>query len=124
MNPDPAIFVIDLQDANEKLIYIKVFLLFEGKFTSFFKESKRSHKIVGIEVFSFYFCFMIEGSGSVPLTNGSGWPKNIRIRRIRIRNTGYRILSSISQDFKLDPVTSQGSVPDSIQEPQMLFLLQ
>jgi hypothetical protein len=34
---------------------------------------------------------MIEGSGSVSLTNGSGWPKNILILhiRIRIRNTAY-----------------------------------
>jgi hypothetical protein len=37
-DPDPAIFVIDLQDANKKLIK-KVFwlLLFEGTFTSFSK---------------------------------------------------------------------------------------
>ncbi len=35
---------------------------------------------------------MIEGSGSVRLTigSGSGRPKNIRILRIRIRNTGKR----------------------------------
>ncbi len=49
--------------------------------------------------FSYYFCLMIEGSGSgagsVPLTSGSGSgsrrPKNIWIRRIRIRirNTAY-----------------------------------
>ncbi len=34
--------------------------------------------------FLYYFCLMIEGSGSIPLTNGSGSgsrrPKNIRIR--------------------------------------------
>jgi hypothetical protein len=46
-DPDPAIFVIDLQ--------IKFFclLLFEGAFTSFFKDkkSKRSHRTVGIKVF-------------------------------------------------------------------------
>ncbi len=40
--------------------------------------------------FSYYICLMIEGSGSragsgsIPLTNGSGWPKNTWIR---IRNT-------------------------------------
>ncbi len=49
--------------------------------------------------FSYIFCLVIEGSrfgsgtgsGSIPLTNGSGSrrPKNIRIRRIRIRNTAY-----------------------------------
>ncbi len=54
--------------------------------------------------FSYYFCMVIEGSGSgfIPLTSGSGsgsWrPKNtwirwIRIRiRIRIRNTGFKSL--------------------------------
>jgi hypothetical protein len=51
--PDPAIFVIDLQDANKKLIF-KFFclFLFEGTFTSFFKDkkSKRSHKTPGIKV--------------------------------------------------------------------------
>jgi len=50
-------------------------LLYEGTFTSFFKDkrSNRSHKTVGIKVF-YYFCLMIEGSGfgSIPLTNGSG----------------------------------------------------
>ena len=54
-DPDPAIFFIELQDANEKLILKKYFclLLFEGTFTSFFKDkkSKRSHKTVGIKVF-------------------------------------------------------------------------
>jgi hypothetical protein len=39
-DPDPAIFVIDLQDANKKQILKNKFfclLLFEGTFTSFFK---------------------------------------------------------------------------------------
>jgi hypothetical protein len=52
-DPDPAIFVIDCQDANKKMKK-KFFclLLFEGTFTSFFKDkkSKRSHKTVGINV--------------------------------------------------------------------------
>jgi hypothetical protein len=41
MDPDPAIFVIDLQNANKKTICLKRFfslLLFEGTFTSFFKD--------------------------------------------------------------------------------------
>ena len=54
-DPDPAIFFIELQDANEKLILKKYFclLLFEGTFTSFFKDkmSKRSHNAVGFKVF-------------------------------------------------------------------------
>jgi hypothetical protein len=73
-DPDPAIFVPDFQDANKKLIKKKNFclLLFEGTFTSFFrdKKSKRSHKIVGIKVSFYYFCLLIEGSGS-------GRPKNM-----------------------------------------------
>jgi len=35
-DPDPSIFIIDLQDANKKLIFLKKFsfiLLFEGTFT-------------------------------------------------------------------------------------------
>jgi hypothetical protein len=54
MDPDLPIFVIDLQDANKKLIKKKFcLLLFEGTFISFFKDkkSKRSHKTVGIKVF-------------------------------------------------------------------------
>jgi hypothetical protein len=47
MDPDPAIFVIDLQDASKKLIFLYNFfclLLFEGAFTLFSKE--KSHKEV------------------------------------------------------------------------------
>jgi hypothetical protein len=58
MDPDPgsSIFIIDLQDANKKMIFEKKFsciLLFEDTFTSFFKDknSKRSHKTVEIKVF-------------------------------------------------------------------------
>ncbi len=56
------------------------------------KKSKRSHKTVGIKVFLTIFAWlkrMIEGSGSIPLTNGSGSgrPKNMSIRWIRVRNT-------------------------------------
>ncbi len=66
-------------------------LLFEVTFTSFFKDKKtwRSHKTAGIKSRSSCdFCLMVEGSGSVTLTNGfgSGRPKNIRIQ---IRNTGF-----------------------------------
>jgi hypothetical protein len=42
--PDPAIFVIDLQDANKKQYFKTIFSayypLFEGAFTSFFKDKK------------------------------------------------------------------------------------
>ncbi len=83
--PDPAIFVIDLQDANKKLFFSKFFclLLFEGTFSLFLKSHKKVTKQNSSnQGISYYFCLMIEGSGSVHLTNGSGsrWPKNIRIR--------------------------------------------
>jgi hypothetical protein len=59
LDPDPAIFVINLQNANKKLIFKQFFcvLLFEGTFTSFFKDkkSKRSHKTVGINVCLSFF---------------------------------------------------------------------
>jgi hypothetical protein len=53
---DPSIFIINLQDDNQKIIFLTKFfctLLFEGTFTSFFKrkKSKRSHKTVEIKVF-------------------------------------------------------------------------
>jgi hypothetical protein len=56
MDPDPSVFILDLQDANKKQTFLKKFsciLLFEGTFTSFFKDkkSKRSHKTVEIKVF-------------------------------------------------------------------------
>ncbi len=55
MDQDPAIFNIDLQDANKVTNKKKFFciLLFEGTFTSFFKEikSQRSHKTLEIKVF-------------------------------------------------------------------------
>jgi hypothetical protein len=55
-DPDRTIFVIDLQDANKKLIFKKRFLcllIFESTFTSFFKDkkSKRSHITVEITIF-------------------------------------------------------------------------
>jgi hypothetical protein len=52
MDSDPSIFINDLQDANKKLIKKKVFciLLFEGTFTSFFKD-KKSHKTLKIKGF-------------------------------------------------------------------------
>jgi hypothetical protein len=42
-DPDPSIFIIDLQDANKnefKKIFLQSTLLFEGTFISFFKDKK------------------------------------------------------------------------------------
>jgi hypothetical protein len=55
-DPDPAFFVIDLQDAVKILIFKMFFclLLFTGTFTvhnfSKIKSQKRSHETVGIKV--------------------------------------------------------------------------
>jgi hypothetical protein len=53
---DPSLFIIDLQDANQKIIFLTKFfciVLLEGTFTSFFKGKKsiRSHKTAEIKVF-------------------------------------------------------------------------
>ena len=52
-DPDPAIFVSDLQDAYKKLLFSKVFFAYYFFKVSFFKDkkSKRSHKTVGIKIF-------------------------------------------------------------------------
>jgi hypothetical protein len=59
MDPDPAIFLIDLQDANKKPI-----CLFQSFFAYYFlevhlyhfqKKGERSHKAVGIKVFLIIF---------------------------------------------------------------------
>ncbi len=84
VDPDPAIFVSDLQDGNKKNYNLFCFLLFEATLTSVFKEKchKESQNSRN-QGFSYYFCLMIEGSGSgsVYRTNRSGSerPKNIRI---------------------------------------------
>ncbi len=54
-------------------------------FTSFFKKVKKKSQNSRNQDFSYYFCLMIEGSGSRR-------PKNTWIRwiRIRIRNTGFQ----------------------------------
>jgi hypothetical protein len=71
-DPDPAIFVNDLQDANylKRFIYL---LLFAGTFTSFFKDKKSKR------------------SNPDP---DSGGPKNMWIWwiLIRIRNTGPNMM--------------------------------
>ncbi len=57
--PDPALFDGDLKDAKKKF-FSKFFclFLFEGTFTSFFKDPKRYHKTVENKVFfSFFACW-------------------------------------------------------------------
>jgi hypothetical protein len=90
-DPDPAIFIIHLQDANKKIYFFKkkfvCLFFFEGTFTLFYHFSNiKSQKEV-----TKHLLFFLSGAGSVPvsLTKGSGCgsrrPKNIWIRRIRTR---------------------------------------
>ena len=48
---DPSIFIIDLQDANKKLILKKFFciILLKGTFTSFFKDKKSKRKVTKVK---------------------------------------------------------------------------
>ncbi len=74
------------------------------------KKSKRSHKI---KVFLIrYFCLLIEGSGSIPLTNrsrsGSRTPKNMWIWWIRIRNTAFTFLHFTTVHFGSSSVAGPG----------------
>ncbi len=71
-NPDPAIFVIDLQDGNKKRIllkcfsvcyFLKVHLHIFSKIKSLKEATKQNSRNQG---FSYYFCLLIEGSGSEP----------------------------------------------------------
>jgi hypothetical protein len=111
LDPDPAIFVIDLQDANQKTNFVlkKFFclLLFEGTFTPFFKakKSKRNHKTEGIRVFLTIFCLMIEGSGSgpgsVPLTNGSAGRICLKI----LPKTSCKIANLPHDTFVIRPIS-------------------
>jgi hypothetical protein len=79
-----------LSRCQQKIMFFSSFclILFEGTFTSFFKDKKvkkSQNRRQG-------FCLMTEGSGSesgsVPLTYGSGRPKNLRI--LWIRSTGWQ----------------------------------
>jgi hypothetical protein len=71
---------------QQKIIFFCL-LVFEDTFTSFFKDenSKRSHKTVEIRGYITIFTWWWKDPDPyLPLTNGSGRPKNLRIR---IRNT-------------------------------------
>jgi hypothetical protein len=80
MDPDPAIFVIDLQDATKKQIiyfifsayyFLKIHVHLYSKIKSQ-KESQNSWN----QGFSYYFSMMIEGSKR---------PKNMWIRILLVR---------------------------------------
>jgi hypothetical protein len=57
LNPDPSIFVINLQDASKKLIIFKFFCLL---FFQRYKVKKKSQNS-SYQGFSYYFSLMIKG---------------------------------------------------------------
>ncbi len=68
-DPDPAIFVIDLQDANKKLIFKKkfiCFLLFEFTFTSVFQKSQKESQNSRYCAADFSFARLAKGKKSRP----------------------------------------------------------
>ncbi len=62
---------------------------------------------------SYYFCLMIEGSGSIPLTNGSGSrrPKNIRICNTACHHRTYYLLEIIFFRFSFQSSCERPSPP-------------
>jgi hypothetical protein len=80
---------------HQKTIFCKVFLLISFKRYIYIicqrQKVKKKSQNSRNQCFAYYFCLMVDGFGSVPLTYGSGsgsrMPKNIRIPRIRIRNS-------------------------------------
>jgi hypothetical protein len=99
MNPDPATVFSSLTfKTPTKNYFLKSFsaYYFLKVHLHHFSKVKSQNEVTKRWKSSFsYFCLMIEGfgPGSIPLTIGSGYrrPKNIRIRRIRIRNTELQI---------------------------------
>ncbi len=100
--PDPAIFAFDLL-----LIALKVLLHHFSKIKNHKKLQNRTGRNQG---FSYYFCLMTEGSGSIPLTNGSrtGRPKNIWILRIRIPDTAENLCRKTSTNMQEMESHTQG----------------
>ncbi len=110
---------------KNNFFWVFLLVLFKGTFTSFFtvKKSWRKSPNSRNQDFSYYFCLMMEGSGSEsrykPLTNGSGSERPKNLRTLRIRNIGkkqkylekiYLFLVSILKANKERPGTASGSV--------------
>jgi hypothetical protein len=99
--PDPSFFHHWPSRYQQKTNFFQKFfciVLFEGTFTSFFKDKKSKEvKKLYKSRFFYNFCLKIEGSGagggsgSIPLTSGSGslWPKNMWIRIRNIAQSAY-----------------------------------
>ena len=102
---DPAIFFIHLQDVSKKQSPFKNFfwiLYFARIFATFSKKKcQKKSQISSNQCFSSPFCMIIAGagSGSIPLTNGSGSgsrrPKNMCNRWIQIRIRNHNTVCNI-----------------------------
>jgi hypothetical protein len=100
MDPDPDLdFFSSLTFKTPTKKKFFCLLLFEGTFTSFYKDkkSKRSQKQLLLFLLDDRRIGSGAGSESVPLTYGSGRPKNIWTRRIRIRNTVSNMVSVLGE---------------------------
>jgi hypothetical protein len=97
VDPDPSIFIIDLQDANKKLMKKKSFsaYYFLKVLLRHFSKIKSQKEVT-----------MIEGSGS---GSGSRRPKNMWIR---IRNTDF-----YSSDEWISSISKYGTITESYVEP-------
>jgi hypothetical protein len=87
--------VSDLKDDNKFFFILSFFAYYFLKPHLLHFSKVKSQKEVtksGNQGLSYYFCLMIEGSGS-------GRPKNIRILRIRIRSTASIFTSHLELDF-------------------------
>ncbi len=74
----------------QKKIFNTFFCLFLLKIHLRHKKSKRKSQNSRNQGFSYYFCLLMEGSGSIPLTNGSGFGSGrLKNMWIRIRNTAF-----------------------------------
>jgi hypothetical protein len=81
LDPDPAIFLIDLQDASKKQIFNTIFsayyfLKVHLHHISKIKSQKESQYRRN-QGFSYYFCMMIEGSGSGAVSGSRSIPLTI-----------------------------------------------
>jgi hypothetical protein len=79
LDPYPAIFVIDLQGASKKKFLYQFFACYFLKVHLHYFSKIKSQKESQNSRIQDFFCMMIEGSGSgsgsIPLTSGSGRPK-------------------------------------------------
>ncbi len=103
MDPDPAIFVTDLQEAIKKqFFYFSAYYFLKVHLHNFSKiKCPKEVTKQQDQGFSYSFSLMIEGSGSgsIPLTSGSGRPKNTLIR-IRNRNTALNLINPAPAEEK------------------------